>query len=122
MRKAGIKKPPAPRTTAPASAKQQSARSPKTSSGGRARPRPLRFRSPSDSLCSVRRSMTDIAFFIAFIVGAAGLIWLARAARSLLEQRFGSMEDKLDRRLGDVETKVDRRLDGLDGRLLLQQQ
>src|SRR6266511_5613322 len=32
------------------------------------------------------------------------------------------MEDKLDRRLGDVETKVDRRLDGLDGRLLLQQQ
>jgi DNA recombination protein RmuC len=66
--------------------------------------------------------MTDIAFFIIFIVGAAGLIWLARAGRSLLEQRFGSMEDKLDRRLGDVETKVDRRLDGLDGRLLLQQQ
>jgi DNA recombination protein RmuC len=66
--------------------------------------------------------MTDIAFFIVFIVGAAGLIWLARAGRSLLEQRFGSMEDKLDRRLGDVETKVDRRLDGLDGRLLIQQQ
>jgi DNA recombination protein RmuC len=66
--------------------------------------------------------MTDIAFFIVFIVGAAGLIWLARAGRSLLEQRFGSMEEKLDRRLGDVETKVDRRLDGLDGRLLLQQQ
>jgi DNA recombination protein RmuC len=66
--------------------------------------------------------MTDIAFFIVFIVGAAGLIWLARAGRSLLEQRFGSMEDKLDRRLGDVETKVDRRLDGLDGRLLMQQQ
>jgi DNA recombination protein RmuC len=66
--------------------------------------------------------MTDIAFFIVCIVGAAGLIWLARAGRSLLEQRFGSMEDKLDRRLGDVETKVDRRLDGLDGRLLMQQQ
>jgi DNA recombination protein RmuC len=66
--------------------------------------------------------MTDIAFFIVFIVGAAGLIWLARAGRSLVEQRFGSMEDKLDRRLGDVEIKVDRRLDGLDGRLLLQQQ
>jgi DNA recombination protein RmuC len=66
--------------------------------------------------------MTDIAFFIVFIVGAAGLIWLARAGRSLLEQRFGSMEEKLDRRLGDVETKVDRRLDGLDGRLLMQQQ
>ena len=66
--------------------------------------------------------MTDIAFFIVFIVGAAGLIWLARAGRSLLEQRFGSMEGKLDRRLGDVETKVDRRLDGLDGRLLMQQQ
>jgi DNA recombination protein RmuC len=66
--------------------------------------------------------MTDLAFFIVLIVGAAGLVWLARAGRSLLEQRFGSMEDKLDRRLGDVETKVDRRLDGLDGRLLLQQQ
>jgi len=66
--------------------------------------------------------MTDIALFIAIIAGAAGLIWLARAGRSLLEQRFGSMEDKLDRRLGDVETKVDRRLDGLDGRLLMQQQ
>jgi DNA recombination protein RmuC len=66
--------------------------------------------------------MTDIAFFIALIVGAAGLIWLARAGRSVLEQRFGSMEDKLDRRLGDVETKVDRRLEGLDGRLLMQQQ
>ena len=66
--------------------------------------------------------MIDLAFFIVLIVGAAGLVWLARAGRSLLEQRFGSMEDKLDRRLGDVETKVDRRLDGLDGRLLLQQQ
>jgi DNA recombination protein RmuC len=66
--------------------------------------------------------MTDIAFFIALIAGAAGVIWLARAGRSVLEQRFGSMEEKLDRRLGNVETKVDRRLDGLDGRLLLQQQ
>jgi DNA recombination protein RmuC len=66
--------------------------------------------------------MTDIAFFIVFIAGAAGLIWLARAGRSLLEQRFGSMEEKLDRKLGDVETKVDRRLEGLDGRLLMQQQ
>jgi len=66
--------------------------------------------------------MTDIAFFIALAAGAAGVIWLARAGRSLLEQRFGSMEDRLDRRLGDVETKVDRRLEGLDGRLLMQQQ
>ena len=66
--------------------------------------------------------MTDIALFIALIAGAAGLIWLARAGRSVLEQRFGSMEEKLDRRLGDVETKVDRRLEGLDGRLLSQQQ
>jgi len=66
--------------------------------------------------------MTDIAFFIVIIVGAAGLIWLARAGRSLLEQRFGSMEEKLDRKLGDVEPKVDRRLEGLDGRLLMQQQ
>jgi DNA recombination protein RmuC len=66
--------------------------------------------------------MTDIAFFIALGAAAAGLIWLARAGRSVLEQRFGSMEEKLDRRLGDVETKVDRRLEGLDGRLLSQQQ
>jgi DNA recombination protein RmuC len=66
--------------------------------------------------------MTDIVFFIVFIAGAAGFIWLARAGRSLLEQRFGSMEEKLDRKLGDVETKVDRRLEGLDGRLLMQQQ
>jgi DNA recombination protein RmuC len=66
--------------------------------------------------------MTDIAFVIVIVFGAAALIWLARAGRSLLEQRFGSMEEKLDRRLGDVETKVDRRLDGLDGRLLMQQQ
>jgi DNA recombination protein RmuC len=47
--------------------------------------------------------------------------WAARAGRTLLDQRLGSMENKLDRRLGDVETKVDRRLEGLDGRLLSQQ-
>jgi len=29
--------------------------------------------------------MTDLAFFIVLIVGAAGLVWLARAGRSLLE-------------------------------------
>jgi DNA recombination protein RmuC len=67
--------------------------------------------------------MTDIAFFALFLaLAGAGLLWAARAGRALLEQRLGGMEDKLDRRLGDVETKVDRRLDGLDGRLLSQQQ
>jgi DNA recombination protein RmuC len=67
--------------------------------------------------------MIDIALFIVlFGLVAAGAVWLARSGRTLLDQRLGGMEDKLDRRLGDVETKVDRRLEGLDGRLLAQQQ
>jgi DNA recombination protein RmuC len=67
--------------------------------------------------------MIDIALLIVlFALLAAGALWLARTGRALLEQGLGGMEDKLDRRLGDVESKVDRRLDGLDGRLLSQQQ
>ncbi len=66
--------------------------------------------------------MIDIALLIVLVAAAAGFVWLARVARTILEQRLGGMEDKLDRRLGDVETKVDRRLEGLDGRLLMQQQ
>jgi DNA recombination protein RmuC len=67
--------------------------------------------------------MIDIALFIVlFGLVAAGAVWLARSGRTVLDQRLGGMEDKLDRRLGDVETKVDRRLEGLDGRLLAQQQ
>jgi DNA recombination protein RmuC len=66
--------------------------------------------------------MIDIALLIVLIAAAAGSVWLARAGRTILEQRLGGMEEKLDRRLGDVETKVDRRLEGLDGRLLMQQQ
>ena len=66
--------------------------------------------------------MTDIALLIALIAGAIGAVWLARAGRTLLDFRLTGMEDKLDRRLGDVESKVDRRLEGLDGRLLMQQQ
>ena len=67
--------------------------------------------------------MTDLALFILLLgLLAAGALWLGRAGRALLEQRLGGMEEKLDRRLGDVESKVDRRLDGLDGRLLSQQQ
>ena len=67
--------------------------------------------------------MTGIAVSL-FLVALAGafVVWVARAGRALLDQRLGGMEEKLDRRLGDVETKVDRRLDGLDGRLLSQQQ
>lgn len=47
---------------------------------------------------------------------------LARAAKTLLEQRLGGLEEKLDRRLGDLDARVDRRLDGLDNRLLSTQQ
>jgi DNA recombination protein RmuC len=67
--------------------------------------------------------MVDIALFIVlFGLVATGAMWLARSGRTLLDQRLGGMEEKLDRRFGDVETKVDRRLEGLDGRLLAQQQ
>jgi DNA recombination protein RmuC len=66
--------------------------------------------------------MADIALIAVLLGFAAGLVWLARIGRTLLEQRLGGMEEKLDRRLGNVETKVDRRLEGLDGRLLMQQQ
>ena len=67
--------------------------------------------------------MTGIVLALVLVgIAAGGLIWFARAGRALLDQRLGGMEEKLDRRLGDVETKVDRRLDGLDGRLLSQQQ
>jgi DNA recombination protein RmuC len=67
--------------------------------------------------------MTGIFVSLALVaLAGAALVWFARAGRGLLEQRLGGMEEKLDRRLGDVETKVDRRLDGLDGRLLSQQQ
>jgi DNA recombination protein RmuC len=66
--------------------------------------------------------MIDIALLIVLIAAAAGSVWLARIGRTILDQRLGGMEEKLDRRLGDVETKVDRRLEGLDGRLLMQQQ
>jgi len=67
--------------------------------------------------------MIDIALFVVALgLAAAGFVWLARSGRSLLDRRLGGMEDKLDRRLGDVEIKVDRRLEGLDGRLLSQQE
>ena len=52
----------------------------------------------------------------------AALVVLARGGRALLEQRLGSVEERLDRRLGDIDTKVDRRLEGIDGRLLSTQQ
>jgi DNA recombination protein RmuC len=50
------------------------------------------------------------------VLGA--LAWLARSGRSLLEQRLGTIDDRLDRRLADLDSKVDRRLGDLDGRLL----
>ena len=61
-----------------------------------------------------------IALVAALLLGL--LVFLARAARTLLEQRLGGIEDKLDRRLGDLDSKVDRRLGDLDGRLLSTQQ
>jgi DNA recombination protein RmuC len=63
-----------------------------------------------------------IVVLLALGLAGAGLLWFGRTARALLELRLGGMEEKLDRRLGDVETKVDRRMEGLDGRLLSQQQ
>ncbi len=63
-----------------------------------------------------------IVVLVALGLAGAGLLWFGRTARALLELRLGGMEEKLDRRLGDVETKVDRRMEGLDGRLLSQQQ
>jgi DNA recombination protein RmuC len=69
--------------------------------------------------------MTAIAVIVVLLALAAvavGVVWLARNARTLLEQRLGGMAQQLDRRLADVETAVDRRLDGLDGRLLSSQQ
>jgi DNA recombination protein RmuC len=66
--------------------------------------------------------MTAIALLVVLVVGAIGAAWLARAGRAILDVRLTGIEEKLDRRLGDVESKVDRRLEGLDGRLLMQQQ
>ena len=66
--------------------------------------------------------MTGIALVLIGLALVVAVLWLARSGRALLDQRLGGMEDKLDRRLGDVESKVDRRLEGLDGRLLSQQQ
>ena len=66
--------------------------------------------------------MTAIALLIVLVVGAIGALWLARAGRAILDLGLTGIEEKLDRRLGDVESKVDRRLEGLDGRLLMQQQ
>jgi len=62
------------------------------------------------------------AVIVAVAVLLVAVAFLARAGRSLLEQRLGGMEDKLDRRLGDLDSKVDRRLGDLDGRLLSTQQ
>ncbi len=59
---------------------------------------------------------------LASLAASALLVLLARAGRSVLEQRLGGIEEKLDRRLGDLDTKVDRRLEGLDGRILSTQQ
>jgi DNA recombination protein RmuC len=64
-----------------------------------------------------------VGLLVAGLLALLGvLVLVARAARGLLEQRLGGMEEKLDRRLGDLDSKVDRRLGDLDGRLLSSQQ
>ena len=47
---------------------------------------------------------------------------LVRAIRELLEARLGSVEERLERRLAEAHQGFDRRLEGLDGRLLTNQQ
>ncbi len=62
-----------------------------------------------------------VAAVVAIVLGLAVLaaaVWLARAGKALLEQRLGTVEERLDRRLAGIDEKVDRRLEGLDGRLL----
>ena len=66
--------------------------------------------------------MVVVAVIVVVALLLVAVAFLARAGRSLLEQRLGAMEDKLDRRLGDLDSKVDRRLGDLDGRLLSTQQ
>jgi DNA recombination protein RmuC len=53
---------------------------------------------------------------------AALVLALARAGRSLFDERLGGIEVRLDRRLGELDERVDRRLEGIDGRLLSTQQ
>ncbi len=56
------------------------------------------------------------------VVLVVGGFLLARLSRALFEQRLGRLEERLDRRLGDFDLRVGNRLDGLDGRLLSNQQ
>jgi signal transduction histidine kinase len=53
---------------------------------------------------------------------AALIVALARAGRTLVDERLGGIEQRLDRRLGELDERVDRRLEGIDGRLLSTQQ
>jgi DNA recombination protein RmuC len=62
-----------------------------------------------------------IALVLLAGIGVSAVL-LLRSMRELVEARLGSVEDRLDRRLADVHEGVDRRLEGLDGRLLTNQQ
>jgi DNA recombination protein RmuC len=66
--------------------------------------------------------MAVLVLGIVVVLALAALLLLARAGRSLVDERLGGIEQRLDRRLGDLDERVDRRLDGLDGRLLSTQQ
>ena len=58
---------------------------------------------------------------LAAAVTIAGTV-VVRRIRELLEARLGSVEERLARRLSEVHEGFDRRLEGLDGRLLSNQQ
>ena len=60
---------------------------------------------------------------------AAGFVLLLRSLPALrdgllgsVDERLGSIDERIDRRFVDLEAKVDRRLEGIDGRLLATQQ
>ena len=58
---------------------------------------------------------------LAAAVAIAGTV-VVRTIRELIESRLGSVEERFDRRLSEVHEGFDRRLEGLDGRLLSNQQ
>jgi len=68
--------------------------------------------------------MVAVAAFTILAVAliAVVLVVLARAGRTLLEDRLGGIENRIDHRLTGLDERVDRRLEGLDGRLLSTQQ
>jgi DNA recombination protein RmuC len=63
-----------------------------------------------------------VLLIVAVAVLAGVAVMLARAGRSLLDERLNGIEHRLDHRLSGLDERVDRRLEGIDGRLLSTQQ